>query len=491
MIQPAARLRTALILLAGTGTALAAAPALALDTHFVGARGQAMAGANTASTDDTNAQYYNPAAFGFFGMRDDAGEQLAADNNNLGRKDAGLGIDASGGYRLHGKAASFADRLADTDLGALTDGIDNKTELQRAVQLTNDLAGIDDPGTGFTADATAGAAVRIGSFGLGFRGMAQALGRVDEVDDSNLGINTTGSFGNLRENRTLDVLTASQQSTLSSEYTNNEIYAIDDALASSEDLSSDNIDQAVSLLEAVGAGTGSLDQNNTSVTFRGFGVAQIPVTYGYAFSEHFSVGGNLKFMRGRVYGNQVLVFDNDNDDVIAKTDERYEETDQIGIDAGLMYRHEMVQVGLVGRNLNSPEFDGFTFRDDNNNRVEIDGVTIDPQVRAGVAFIPFNTVTLEVDYDLTENETLLEGYETQFLSAGVEWDVLRFLALRAGAYENQAEDDIGVVYTAGLGLNLWAVRLDVAGAMAAETTDVNGDETPKEGRISAELSIDF
>ena len=120
-----------------------------------------------------------------------------------------------------------------------------------------------------------------------------------------------------------------------------------------------------------------------------------------------------------------------------------------------------------------------------------DDVKLDPQVAAGVAFIPFETLTLEVDLDLTENETTLTGYKTQNISAGLEWDAFRVLALRAGVYKNLAESDIGVVYTAGLGLNLWAARLDIAGAFAGDSEEFDGEDVPKETRVAAQLSIDF
>ena len=489
MSQPNRYLRRVLAAAAAGAAVTAATPATALDTHFVGARGQAMAGANTASVDGTDAQYYNPAAFGFFNMRDAAGEQLSMDNNNLGRKDFGLGVDGGAGYRLHGRMADYMDRLAGTELSKF-DTIDNQQEAEDLVALTHDLGGVDNYENAFSADANAGVALRFGHWGLGVRTMAQATGRVSELDTDNFSSSTSissGSFSSYQKDSQLDTLSNDQFSDLKSTYSSSDAYAIDDLLSQSDvEIDSKNLDQAVNILESASGGSGK--DNQTEVTFRGFGVMEVPLTYGYAINETWSVGGNLKFMRGRVYGNQVVIFDDDSDDVIAKTDERYEETTNVGVDVGLMGRWEMFQVGLMGRNLNSPTFDGF--RDPETGH-KYDDVTLDPHARAGIAFIPFNTLTLEVDYDLTAQSTVRDDYETQFLSAGFEWDAFRFLALRAGAYKNMAEDDIGRVYTAGLGLNLWLVRVDVAGAMSADTTTVDGEDVPREARATAELSFDF
>jgi len=93
--------------------------------------------------------------------------------------------------------------------------------------------------------------------------------------------------------------------------------------------------------------------------------------------------------------------------------------------------------------------------------------------------------------DITENETTFDGYDSQNISFGLEWDAFRTLALRAGAYKNIAESDIDWVYTAGLGINLWAVRLDLAGAFSTEEEEFDGDDYPSEIRLAGQISVDF
>ncbi len=487
-LSPAPRRRFAPALAAGAGLAVSL-PAAALDGVPVGARGQGMAGANTASADDTTAQYYNPAVFGLFGEQAAGGGQLAADNNNLGRKGWGWDTDLGAGYRFNGRMADYMDRLAGADLDRF-DSIDSRAEAEDLAVLVHDLGGVDNPGNAFSVDANAATAVRIGHWGIGVRGMAQASGYVREgdLDTENFGFSlNSSSLDGYGENESLETLSREQFDTLEGEYSEDFAYAVDDLLAGSEtEISAENLDQAVEMLESAGSST--TDDNQTLITFSGFTLMEVPLSYGRALNEHWAVGGNLKLMRGRVYGNQVRIFDDEADDVITQTEERYEQTTTFGVDLGVMGRWEHFQAGLTGRNLNAPTFDGFR---DPESDYRFNDVTLDPHFRAGLSYIPFNTLTLEVDYDLTAQETALPGYETQYAAVGLEWDAWRFLALRAGAYENTAEDDVGTVYTAGLGLNLWAARLDIGGAVASEETTVDGDTIPRAARVSAELSVDF
>ena len=240
---------------------------------------------------------------------------------------------------------------------------------------------------------------------------------------------------------------------------------------------------------------GALADNTTTVVLNGFALAEVPLSYGYAINDHWSVGGSLKAIKGRVYGTEVLVFDDGSGDVISSVTDHYQDSTTFGLDLGIMGRYRLFNFGLIVRNLNTPEFDGFDvstrLSNGSTSLVHVASVKVKPQVAAGVAFIPLETLTLEVDYDLTENDTLLSNYATQNLSFGIEWDAFHFLALRAGAYKNMVQSDIGVVYTAGLGLNFWVMRLDIGGAYSDETARYDGKNYPKESQVSAQLSVDF
>jgi hypothetical protein len=475
------------------------ANAFSLDTFFAGPRAMGMGGANVASVSDTTAQYYNPAAFGFFDCRDTEGNKVDCDNNNIGRKKWGADLNAAGGYRLHNEFGDFIDNLADINRCDLSEcPIHNESDLLNLVKLVNDLNGLADPGNAITADVNSGLGVRFNHFALGIRTFFQATGQVVELDFCNLGlggsddlnaeINNVSICGN--DNRTC-LFTPYQQAQLQSAGLDASAIQKLDFLARQEGVKCDDVQGVVNLLKQISIQTitgsdGDLKCNDTTVLLKGFGLAEIPLSYGYAINNHLAIGGNVKLMVGRVYGTEVVVFDKNSKDIIEKADEDYEESINFGVDIGLMARFKMVNLGVVGRNLNSPKFDGPTV-----NGIKFDDVTIDPQVTVGIAFIPFETLTLEADLDVTKNETTFAGYDTQNLSFGAEWDAFRFLALRAGAYKNLAENDIDWVYTAGLGLNLWAMRIDVAGAFAGEKGQFDDEDIPRELRVAAQVSIDF
>jgi len=519
-------------MLALTCTLGCVSPVGAMDTFLVGPRAAGMGGANIASVNDGQAQYYNPAVFGFFAKpavapvagdeeveADETGEEGVAApvqyKNDLGRKQWGSGLDFGLGYRQNDNFGEYIDDLEDIDLDRLSaDGLQSADDLSDLLAIANSLQGLDDPGKGVTVSVNAGLGVRYHNYGIGVRGFAQAAGRVLNIDTNNLGLEVDGAsvtadintiampadyvaagyVPQVFNDAQIDQLRAALGDPTGTNAQTLEAVNRLDFMASSEGYSGDDIQGLVDIVEGAveqsDLGAVTLDENTTSVSLSGFGVVEIPLTYGHALNDWLSVGASFKIMRGRVYGNEVVVFAENSGDIIERSDEFYEESVNFGVDLGLLARQADFQVGAVIRNLNAPSFDGPTVRL-NNREVKFPDITLDPQLGVGVAYFPMETLTLEMDFDVTKNETMLSGYKTQNFALGVEWDALRILALRAGLYRNIARSDIGWVYTAGLGLNLWAARLDAAYVFSEGSQQFDNEDVPEESQFSLQLSMDF
>ena len=89
-----------------------------------------------------------------------------------------------------------------------------------------------------------------------------------------------------------------------------------------------------------------------------------------------------------------------------------------------------------------------------------------------------------------EIDAPIGSQKQQYVRAGVELD-LALITLRAGGYVNNAESDADTVLTAGLGFNLWLLRVDLAGAVSTETTQFDGDDIPTAARFSLGVAMDF
>lgn len=494
------------VLPALTLVGVGSAPLLALDNYIVGPRAHGMGGTGVASSNDHTAQFYNPALFGFFGSA------VGPDNQGLGTKNWGVGFDANAGLRVHGNLLEIAETLAETDIEGLSNnGITAREDLRNLLEAAAALGEVGQPANAVSADASSGLTVRIGHGAIGIRVYGQAATLVSNTDLLNVALNVGGQAlaGQIVANGTNDtqvlLMTTTQQNNLHAAFGGSGTYG---STASQNDIDANtaiqNLDYemrqagftasqvqtAVTVVQnAAGApnGTGTFEDNDTILRLRAFGLAEVPLSYGWSIGEHWSIGGSLKLMIGRVYGTELSVFDEDAPTKFDATVDNYNTTVTWGVDLAVAGRWQWFQAGLVGRNLNSPEFDGFT----NGFGFAVDGVRIDPQATLGVAFIPYQWLTVALDADLTSGSSSFEGYDTQRVGGGLEvnpWDIL---ALRAGLYQNIAESDIGPVVTLGAGLNLWAVRIDLALAASTERTTLKDYDVPDEMRLSLGLSSDF
>jgi hypothetical protein len=203
-----------------------------------------------------------------------------------------------------------------------------------------------------------------------------------------------------------------------------------------------------------GAGTTSVSVNG-QMALNGLEARQAVASYAYAFMDRlFSLGVSGKIIQGAAYtgtatiqgGNDVSLSDNLGK---AKTSTAF------GVDVGAMFRpSSWLRAGIVAKDINQPKFDtpaGGQFK-------------LNPQVRAGTAINPWETLTLTADIDVTKNKTLVPGTKSQVLSVGAEQTILsELLSLRIGAFKNTADANSFITPTAGFGIRLFALRVDLGG----------------------------
>ncbi|HET7909632.1 MAG TPA: conjugal transfer protein TraF [Nitrospira sp.] len=192
-----------------------------------------------------------------------------------------------------------------------------------------------------------------------------------------------------------------------------------------------------------------------AMAVRAMEARQAAFSYAYAFADKmFSIGITAKVIQGAAYngtqnlqgGQDIKLSDSLGKATISTT---------YGIDIGAIYRpSSWLRFGVVAKDLNQPEFDS------------PDGskIKLGPQVRGGVALNPYSSLTLSADVDITSNKTLVPGVKSQLLSLGAEQTILtEFLSFRIGAFKNMQDPGTPFTPTAGLGLRIFAFRLDLGG----------------------------
>ncbi|MBI5237118.1 MAG: conjugal transfer protein TraF [Deltaproteobacteria bacterium] len=473
---------------------------------IVGPRALGMGGANVAVANDASASYWNPAAYGFFGNKE---------GGDYGKRDFSGVLDAGLGMQIHENLGEELDKIFKINYDNLDNGAISPAGVSDFLSLVNQLKTFNDnKDRALSVLFNGGLRVQVGRFGAGGY-VFNDVSAKGELDLENISPVATGStftipdFSNPANYGCPACPTGALEGTAAGLSTAQEIElntylqtnlgwtsaqsigfvnALDNGITVSgvavpADIVS--ITETVAGVATVAAGAGGTFANNTSrLLFKGAFITEVPFTYGHPITPDLAVGGNIKLLKGRIYNTEVKIFNTDFGDALSAATKSFKETQAFGLDLGVLYRFgDNLRLGLVGRNINSPSFEMTPLVPGDE-----DSFKEKAQYRAGVAYKPLSFVTVALDYDITKNDTTVgAGYKSKNLGGGVELNILKILQLRAGAYKNMAESDIGLVYTVGGGLNLWLVNLDLGASLSSSRTSIDGKKFPEE--IKAELAV--
>ncbi len=190
------------------------------------------------------------------------------------------------------------------------------------------------------------------------------------------------------------------------------------------------------------------------MALRGLEARQAAFSYAYAFADKtFSIGVTAKAIQGAAYSGTATI--NGQDVTLSDNFGKSKLSSAFSVDVGAIYRPaSWLRFGVIAKDITQPEFDA------------PDGTKLKmlPQVRGGVAVNPYSSLTLTADMDVTSNKTFVPGIKSQVLSVGAEQTILNeFLSLRAGAFKNVQDAASTITPTAGIGLRIFALRVDVGG----------------------------
>ncbi|MEK7448040.1 MAG: conjugal transfer protein TraF [Planctomycetota bacterium] len=462
-----------------------------------GARAQGMGGAGVATGDGATAHYWNPAAIK---LNDKTGVYIP------------FGTTLSVEGDIMQEVTQIADKITTltTPWSTLSTQINSGsgltlTDTRQLLDLfVNEMPDLDQKGQGMLFNASTGVGITVG--GLGIWGNYLTSVGVDPVVDQGArfafsnggGANAINDIVGAGSDRSGVFTNAGSQSLADTifnaglGFTQNQaeelVYQAELTGANTADPNVQSI--VTSIAQATGTGTSNVTDNQSGLIFSGILVREIGVSYAHELMDgRLTIGGNLKMMEGQTYYNFIRfnALEQGSDiynDLLDK--KNTESSTSFGVDGGAIYKFtDLLKVGLTARNINTPKFD-------------FDGpgdYKLKPQIRAGGAIQLSNILLLAADLDITKNESqALDGYESQMIGAGLEFRVpILAISLRGGMYKDLAADEgDALVYTAGLGLHVIALDIDIAAAKSTDTFSIeNSKDVPQRIGVSFSAAVRF
>jgi len=501
---------------------------LAEPFKILGPRATGMGGASVAlagdskSNADSLTQYWNPAALALYKKRDAA---ITVD----------LGIEVTGDLLHHAETISEAANVYDQIQAAQQTGsyitLSQIEAFSKAIDAVNALNASD---AGLVLNLGAGLNTAIGKWAISVNNFT-SLGIDPNIDLTGLdlggglggsvnlsaipgiagliGVPATSGLTNASNTLAATVSTLAAAGGVSlGGYTSSQISNAVVNYASSEGMSESEIIAAVNSIAGVQPllnqiltdASGDFLDNTSNIVVKGLSLSELAFGHGLNLSflhpslEDVFIGANFKYLYGVVgYIKQDLWSEGvvTSEDIYSDFRKNIKESSNFGIDIGLLldFKDEFkTRIGLVAKNINEPGFD-------QPDAAISDGLSdheFDSQVRIGVAVWPLSWVSLAVDYDLTENSTSIDGYDSQYLGGGVEFNLINKeafnLALRCGIMDNLGADDSSLTYTAGLGISFAHFIFELSAAASADEVKIeDGNEIPTSAYVSFQMGFNF
>lgn len=207
--------------------------------------------------------------------------------------------------------------------------------------------------------------------------------------------------------------------------------------------------------------------------------------------DNLYLGANIKLLVGETNYASFHASDKDVEKKVKDSRTQGQTTTNLGLDMGLIYRQtENLNMGLLIRNLNSPKFS----YPSSTSSTSLEDYQLKRQIRVGISYKTKRQTVLALDGDVIKNDTLLQDYQSQNLSVGLKYPLYKeHVVLRCGGMKNLVENDIGNVYTLGLGLNFLNLQADISAGVSSKKTkrSKTGDKYPVNLTASCSLSWGF
>ncbi len=491
----------------------------AREFQIYGIRALGMGGAGVAAVRDATAIYWNPAVQGYFNNRED--DELKKEYPK-----GGGSFNFQVGVQQFEAFGDLYTQIEDLDIEEIMDGpadylfpggLGTIPDFEHMVQYGEVISTLTEFLTnnpGVDVSLVSGIIGNYGNYGLGIIGFGEVSSTVSPdldnigIYDTNADRVTTVAALSVATGGATGFFSPAERAQLAQTISNyslwtptgaaNYVNTADSAFFGAGGIDKADAKEAITLFaQAVSAE--SFENNESAIVGQGAVIGEIPLSYGYAINQYLSVGANLKFIYAYTYSTRITLDEAEDGDYIEEVIDNTDTAYSFGIDLGIYCRWKQLRAGLLARNLNAPSFD---FPSPVGVPEPVDALMktsfrLEPQIRLGLAYLPFDSLVLAVDVDLTGNETFfgqLPGggdHTSQNVSFGLEWTPIDFLSLRAGCYRNMQSDSIPIVLTGGLGLNLWALHLEIGAASSTAQDEIEEVAYPTAANVGLSFSLSF